>query len=175
MRNKRRILLGFAALLLAITAALCLWYSRPLTVEELCPGVELDRCVGANIYFSTYADKTLENRIELSPDDHQLPRLLELFQGRTFSRSPLWWFPSGTRTHPWRDGDFRWSIDLSFQDASVPGSSTAAGNLLHFNNFFGELEMRFMGETRPVSTADQEHWLEEVLDIIQTSEPNSKS
>ncbi|MDE6935506.1 MAG: hypothetical protein K2P26_07845 [Oscillospiraceae bacterium] len=176
MKNKRRILLGFAALLLAITAALCLWYSRPLTIEDLCPGLDLEKCTGVYAGYSAYENEISElyNRISLTPENGLTP-LLELFQGRHFRRSPFWWIPRGTRTHPIREGDFRWDIDLAFENAPVTDISTATGYLLHFNNFYGDLDMEFMGDTRPVSTADQEQWLEDVLAYILEADPNVNS
>ena len=35
--------------------------------------------------------------------------------------------------------------------------------MLHLNNFFGDLDLRFDGETWPIRTADQEQWLSDVM------------
>ena len=170
MKRKRAALVIAAVLAIAVISGL--WYARPLTIEELCPGLDLAQCTGIYAAYSTYDGRGLENRIALEPEEG-LPPLLELFQDRQFRRSPLWWIPSGSKSHRWQEGEFRWSIDFEFQEAPVTDFSAASGYLLSFNNFFGKLEMRFMGETRPVRMTDQEQWLEDVLDCILALEPNN--
>jgi len=170
-QKRKWVFLGIAALILA---AACLWYARPLTVEELCPWLELERCRGVYIDYSTYDDKGLENRITLTAEEELAP-LLELVQGRKFSRTPFGRLSAGTRTHRLSDGDFKWSIDLSFQDVSLPDGSSGSGYMLHFNNFFGELELGFEGEYWPVRTADQERWLEDVMGYILAVESQNDS
>ena len=164
MRTKKRLILCIGALLLA--AAMCIWYGRPMTLEEICPGVKLDQCTKINAVYSTYSDKGLNQQTTLLPEDEAFPRLLELLQERQFCRSPLWWIPRGTRTHRVSREDFKWDLSLVFENVPLPDGSAGTGYMLHLNNFFGDLDLRFDGETWPIRTADQEQWLSDVMGRI---------
>ena len=65
---KKYVGIGLAVLVLAVLAA-GLWYSRPLTIEELCPGIHLDACTAVSFDYSTFetqemADCTQSLRLE---------------------------------------------------------------------------------------------------------------
>lgn len=68
---KKYVGIGLAVLVLAVLAAV-LWYSRPLTIEELCPGIHLDACTAVSFDYSTFetqemADCTQSLRLEVGP------------------------------------------------------------------------------------------------------------
>ena len=50
---KKYVGIGLAVLVLAVLAA-GLWYSRPLTIEELCPGIHLDAYTAVSFDYSTF-------------------------------------------------------------------------------------------------------------------------
>ena len=162
MRKRMRLILCVGALLLA-AAAVCIWYGRPMTLEEICPGMELEQCMGIKGSFSTDQDRGLENNLSLLPEDEAFSSLLERLQGQRFRRSPLWWMPRGTRTHRIDEGDFKWELSLAFEQVPLPDGSAGTGYMLHLNNFFGDLDLRFDGKTWPIRTADQEQWLSDVM------------
>ena len=159
---KKYVGIGLAVLVLAVLAA-GLWYSRPLTIEELCPGIHLEACTEVRFDYNTFdtqemADCTQSLRLE----GEDLPPLLELLRGRKFRRSPIFWPTEGGKTHLWREGDFRWYLSLAFEDVPVKGG-TGSGFMLRLDNFFGELKMSFDGDTWRVTTADQEQWVADMM------------
>lgn len=175
MRWKRWVGIVLGAVLAAIVAA-GLWFARPLTVGQMYPGLELDACVGMTAYYTDDSKGEPNRRTELSPGDEGFSSLLGLLQGQAFSRSPLWWIPTGTKTHRWEDGDFKWELMLLFEDVPLPDGSAGSGAMLQLNNFFGELDLRgYDGNTYPVRTSNQEQWVRDVLEIALAAELKSDS
>ena len=166
MSWKRRVKIGLGAVLAAVVIA-GLWFARPLTIEQMVPGLELDACVGMAAYYTDDPKGEPNQRVELSLEDEAFSPLLELVQDRKFSRSPFWWIPAGTKTHLWEDGDFRWELMLLFENVPLPDGSIGSGAMLHLNNFFGELELRgYDGRTYPIQTSGQEQWVEAIMEIL---------
>lgn len=86
-----RWLIGAGAVLAAVIAAGCLWYARPMTLEELIPGFSLEYCHmitldATEMRFSGHEME--EARVELTPEDPEFDQLLALLEGRTY-RPPL--------------------------------------------------------------------------------------
>ena len=168
----RRVKISLGILLAAAVAA-GLWFARPMTIEQLCPGVVLDGCVGIQAYYTDDPRGDPHKRVELSPEDEAFSPLLELVREKKFRRSPFWWVPTGTKTHRWEDGDFKWEMMLLFEDVSLPDGSGASGALVHLNNFFGELTLGdYNGRTYPLRTSGQEEWVGEIMDIFLTAAEN---
>lgn len=166
--RKKHVRIGFAALVLAVLAA-GLWYSRPLTIEELCPGIQLGACTGAVADYTSYSGPgAAEETLNLPIEGDGLPPLLELLQGRKFRRPPLF-LPAGRRgSHTIRAGDFKWHMGLAFEDVPVRGG-TGSGFVVRLDNFFGELELSFDDKIWRVGTPDQEQWAADVLAQLQAA------
>ena len=172
---KKRVKIGLG-IALAVLVIAGLWFARPLTIEQMVPGLELDACVGMWAYYTDDPRGEPNKRVELSPEDEAFSPLLELIREREFSRSPLWWVPAGTRTHRWEDGDFKWDMDLLFEDVSLPDGSTGSGAVLYLNNFFGELSLRgYDGKTYPIRTSGQEEWVGAVMDALRSAAAETDS
>lgn len=169
MSWKKRVKIGLCAVLAALVIA-GLWFSRRMTIEEICPGVELAECIRIEVRYRTwersgaYFDDTT---VILSPGDQGFKEVIGLLEEKRFSRSPFWRFSSGEKYHRWMEGDFCWYMDLVFEDVTLPDGSTGSGYLVHLNNFFGDLELwRYDGNTYPLQTSDQREWVREVLDVF---------
>ena len=175
MKTKIKLIRILAALLLVGTVAAGLWYARPLTIEELYPGLDLAQCVGVSVDYSTYSESAAfkNDQEHLLLEGDALSPLLALFQGRKFQRSPFFWPLTGAKAHKYQEGDFEWTVEFAFKNAPVTDFSTASGYLLHFENFFGKLEMQSSETTRRVRTADQEQWVADVLACLEAAEPST--
>lgn len=160
-------LLLVLAVLLAGAAAL-LWYTRPMTLRQLCPEVDLARCSSITVYYEVVPSAEQE-RIVLEPSSPTFQAILKELQDRTFSRSLTSLLPRGTRTVRTTDGDFQWELLLEFDSAIVtPDGNEHQGMLLRLENFFGRLSLDHMlaDRTWDVTTKDQEVWVSQVMDII---------
>ena len=156
-------LAGLALLLLAAT----LWYTRPLTLQKLCPEIDLSQCSSITVYFGITPYVEME-RLVLEPDNPSFSPLLKNLQEQSFSRSLTSLLPQRTRTVRTEEGDFRWELILNFDDTLVmPDGNGYSGQLLHILNFFGSLEVFYAlnGRTWQVSTQEQDAWLTQILEL----------
>ena len=158
---RRIILLIIAALLIA--AALI--YTRPMTIAQHCPGLDLSECQQIRGYYHDGTTVALVQFI-LEPEDPAFAQVMELFEGRTFRRSLRSLLPQGTRTHRTQEGDFQWEVYFRFEQVPLPDGSTVSGDILQFNNFYGELDLSFDGDSWRVTTSKQKQWLTEVMKVI---------
>lgn len=162
---KKRVRIVLIAALLLCAAAFGLIYTRPLTLEQRYPVLDLSRCVQIRGY---YDDGTgvEDAQFVIQPDSPHFDRMVELFQSAAFRTRLRNLFPKGTKTHQYSDGDFRWIVTFRFEQMLLPGGDIGSGDMLHISNFFGDLELSFDGETVSCSLSDQEQWLNEVMSII---------
>ena len=172
--KKKWIILAAVAIALA---AFCLWYTRPVPFQELIPGTELPPCQQLRVYASYEKDISQREEYELTitPEDPSFDPLLSLFTDRSYRRS-LWnLLPRGGRTHSTRPGDFRWWAILDYEETvALPDGSEGSGSLLHFTNFYGTLDVSVLGEDWQANTDQQEQWLWEVMEIIQSHETTNQ-
>lgn len=160
-----RWLIGAGAVLAAVIAAGCLWYARPMTLEELIPGFSLEYChmITLDATEMRFSGHEMEEAcVELTPEDPEFDQLLALLEGRTYRRSPLrrlleW---NGYRTQDWEVGDFCWTMTLSRGELWEPYA--------RFRNYLGKLRITSINDQRLLaSTTEQEEWMREILKIAQ--------
>lgn len=155
----------------AIVLILYLWYTMPKTMEQLYPYLDLSECTGITVW---YEDGTSTDMTEVKLTAKEAAPLLELFESRTFRRTLSSIFPRGTWTHqttPGSENDFQWELIFFFEDVTLPDGSGGSGALLHFNNFYGKLEVSSDDKGyHHLTTSGKDAWLQEVMDAILTAE-----
>ena len=152
-----RFLLVLAVLL---AGSAILWYTRPMTLRQLCPEVDLARCSSITVYYEVVPSAAGNERLVLERGTPAFEVLLSELRDRTFSRSLTSLLPRGTRTVRTTDGDFQWELLLDGNEHQ--------GMLLRLRNFFGRLSLDHMlaDRTWDVTTKGQEVWVSQVMDII---------
>ena len=160
----RKLVLG------AIAAVLLLggyaWYARPVTILELYPMLSLDQCTRIRGYYKIGAQPEL-SEFTIEQGSAEFEQLCQLFYERDYRRSLKDLLPRGTRVHRTEPDEFRWEVYFVFEDVEFPDGSTGSGDMLQFVNWYGELDIRFNGETHLYQTSEQENWCAQVLEIIQ--------
>ena len=149
-----------------------MWYTRPMTLRQLCPEVDLSQCSSITVHYEVVPSAVGNEKLVLERDDPTFDALLKELQGRTFSRSLTSLLPRGTRTVRTTDGDFQWELLLEFGTTIVtPDGNGHQGILLRLSNFFGRLRLDHMLADRSwnVTTGDQEAWVSQVMDIITSA------
>ena len=68
------------------------------------------------------------------------------------------------------DGDYKWNVIFSFDDLAFPDGSVARGDILHIDNFFGELSLYYTGTKLYCSTDEQTRLINNIMKHIQTKE-----
>ena len=164
--KKRTVLILVVLILISLVAGMV--YKRPVTLDQLCPELELDSCKNIVAYYS--ADKTGEdNRVVFPSGSEEFDLLMEQIKHQKFRKSLKNFLPSGTKTHRWSEGDFKWEIMLEFDDPSpVKDGSAAVGTLIHLRNFYGDLTIENMAADQKIRchAEDQQQWAEEILHIL---------
>ena len=162
---KKLIVRTVIGLLLCAGIVFALVYTRPMTVADLCPGLDLLQCQGIRGYYRI--DPDVENiSFTLRAGDDAFMPLLAQFRERKFRRSLLSLLPNSTKIHPITDGDYKWELFFQFDDVILPDGSTVSSDLLHFNNFYGILELHYGKETWRCTTSDLDIWLSDVMYIL---------
>ena len=161
-RRWRKILSGALAL---CGVAFVLIYTRPLTIEQRYPFLDLSECTQIRGYYDR-GKGTAPIPFLLQTGDPDFQELLELFHRPAFRTKVSNLLPSGTKVHRYEEGDFRWSVMFRFEEVLFPDGSAGSGDMLHVDNFFGKVTLSFDGENISCTVENQEQWLREVMDII---------
>lgn len=162
--------------ILAALAAGALWYTRPIALEDLYPGLDLSACDEIRILRAVYQTSSSsrdaeEYQFTISPEDTDFSLMLSQFQNRTFRRSLLNLLPRGTWIHNTQEGDFEWELTLCFDEPLIlPDGNGVSGALIHLSDFYGKLELSHNGTTWRCTTTDMDQWLSDVMDIIMAHE-----
>lgn len=165
MKKKTILILGLLVVIFLVAGGI---YQRPAGLTQLYPGLNLDSCKRITAYYS--ADETgADSRVEFPAGSEDFGLLMEQLQDQKFRKSFRSFFPSGTKSHRWTEGDFRWELILELEDA-IPGAdgSAATGTLFHLTNFFGDLTLYDLARDRSISchAAHQQQWAEDILHIL---------
>lgn len=170
--KKKSLAVLLLVLAVLLVGAAALWYTRPMTLRQLCPELDLSQCSSITVYYEVVPSAEGNEKLVLEPDDPAFDILLKDLQNRTFSRSLTSLLPRGTQTVRTTDGDFQWELLLEFDTTVVtPDGNGHQGMLLRLSNFFGRLSLDHMLADRSwyVTTSDQETWLSQVMDIITSA------
>lgn len=98
----------FALAAFAVLAGLCfvLGYTRPMTLEQLCPGIRLEDCRAIQASFRR-GQTGEEITLTLQNGDAAFVQVTELLETASFRRSLLSLFPLGGKSHALQPEDFK--------------------------------------------------------------------
>ena len=147
------------AVLLVLLAA---FYTRPRTIEQRFPEIDLSRCTRIRGSYSVDGNGGGQTEVAFSPGDAQFDGLVSLFRNAAFRTRAANLFPQPVKMHPQRDGDFQWSVTFVFGDVTI-GGAAVSGDLLSVGDFYGDIGLSFDGEETRCSLRGQEQWSESVL------------
>ncbi|MBQ8564107.1 MAG: hypothetical protein IJ443_09515 [Firmicutes bacterium] len=158
-----------AVILIAVTLlfiAAYLFYSRPMTIQQRYPMLNLDKCTELRGYYR------LDGQVELTEftidkNCKEFEMLCDLLYEQDYRRSLRDLLPRGTRIHPTEPGDFEWEVFFYFENVALPDGNIGSGGILRIQCWYGELDIHFDGEILTCYTDEQETWAKDVLNIIQ--------
>ena len=160
----KRIVNVIAVILLFIAAYL--FYSRPLTIQQRYPMLNLDKCTELRGYFRLDGQEELTEFI-IDKNSKEFEILCDLLYEQDYCRSLRDLLPRGTRIHPTESGAFQWEVSFHFEDIVFPDGSIGSGGILSIQSWYGELDIHFDGDVLSCHTSEQETWAKEVLNAIQ--------
>ncbi len=161
-QKKRRTGLYIALGICAIVLLFWCMYSRPLSLDYLCKGLDLST---ADRVQYTYAIAETESgrlssdyvTVTLESGDPAINRILHELNDTAYRRKLSSFLPETAQTHLLKEGDFSWEI-------------TVTGDfLLRVNNFYGKIEVDYETKTSSkhwVCSIDDEAWLQNVLNLL---------
>ncbi len=163
----KKIICALAAF--AVLAGLCfvLGYTRPMTLEQLCPGIRLEDCRAIQASFRR-GQTGEEITLTLQNGDTTFAQVTELMETASFRRSLLSLFPLGGKSHALQPEDFKWRLLLEFGDTQLPDGTRGSGMLIALNDFYGTLEVSYVGETWRCDVSDLEEWRGAVMECLET-------
>lgn len=169
---KKKFLIS-AILILALLVGGILWYTRPMTLSQLCPEVDLSQCSSITVYYEVVPSGGRSKELVLEPDDPAFDSLLKELQDRTFSRSLISLLPwvDSQSAQP-EDGDFSWELMLTFENPDTASGGTGhLSTRISLYNFFGSLSLYNLRteHTWYMTTSDQEAWVSQVMDIVTSA------
>lgn len=159
----------FLVLAVLLAGLATLWYTRPMTLQQLCPELDLTQCSAITVYYEVVPSAEGKEKLVLERGNPAFDTLWKELQDRTFSRSLTSLLPRGTRSVQTKDGDVQWELLLEFDTRVVtPDGNGHQGMLIRLSNFFGSLSLDHMlaRRTWDVTTKDQEAWVSQVMDTI---------
>ncbi|WP_270914222.1 hypothetical protein [Allofournierella sp. CML151] len=164
----KKIICALAAF--AVLAGLCfvLSYTRPMTLEQLCPGIRLEDCRAIQASFRR-GQTGEEITLTLQNGDTAFAQVTELMEKASFRRSLLSLFPLGGKSHALQPEDFKWLLLLEFGDTQLPDGTQGSGMLIELNDFYGTLEVSYVDETWRCSVSNQEEWRSAVMECLETA------
>ena len=170
MKTKRKRLVIAAAVVLVLAAA-WLWYTRPMALERLCPGIDLSQCTEIRGGYSP-PNSFDRHSVNLTPEDEGFASLLAQFQDRTFCRSVLGLLSDGSATHiGWSEKDTNWNIAFYFDGVTLSNGEQIHGAIVWFSNFYGSVELHYAGYKvwNGISTTNKQQWLMDVQSLLTAS------
>ena len=157
-----------AILMISVTVLLLaayLIYSRPMTIQQRYPMLDLEQCTDLRGYYEIGGQGRIEFTVDKNSEDFET--LCTLLYEQAYRRSLKDLLPRGTRTHATQPGDFEWEVFFQFEDVAFPDGSHTSGRILRVDYWYGELDIHFYGDIVSCSTKQQEAWAKQVLDTIQ--------
>lgn len=166
LKTKKAVIMIFVILLLI---AVYLFYSRPMTVQQRYPMLNLDKCTELRGYYKIDGQTELaEFTIDKNSEAFEI--LYDLLYEQSYHRSLRDLLPRETRIHPTEPGDFEWEVCFYFEDVVFSDGNIGSGGILRIQCWYGELDIHFDGEILSCYTNEQEAWAKEVLNTIQSVE-----
>lgn len=162
--KRKRTVIVIAVILLFIAAYLV--YSRPLTIQQRYPMLNLDKCTELRGYFRLDGQEELTEFI-IDKNSKEFEILYDLLCEQDYCRSLRDLLPRGTRIHPTEPGSFQWEVSFLFEDIVFPDGSIGSGGILSIQSWYGELDIHFDGDVLSCYTSEQQTWAKEVLNAIQ--------
>lgn len=159
----------FLVLAVLLAGLATLWYTRPMTLQQLCPELDLTQCSAITVYYEVVPSAEGKEKLVLERGNPAFDSLWKELQDQTFSRSLTSLLPRGTRYVQTKDGDFQWELLLEFDTHVVtPDGNGHQGMLIHLSNFFGSLSLDHIlaSRTWDVTTNEQKAWVSQVMDTI---------
>lgn len=165
---KKRVKTAILLAVLLCLAAFVLVYTRPLTIEQRYPVLDMSQCTQVRGYYYDGSGAG-HTQFTIYPEDAHFAEIIERFQSAAFRTKLRNLLPRGTKVHqtqPGSENDFQWEVMFRFEDVLFPSGDTGSGDMLHVQNFYGDIDLSFDGELVNCSVKNQEQWLKEVMDII---------
>lgn len=160
---KKRVKAAVLAAIVLCAAALALIYTRPRTLAQRYPLVDLADCTSIEGDYSVWQGD--EAHFAIEPGDPDFDAMLELLRSAAFRTRLANLFPAGTKYHVNAGGDFHWTLTLRCGDVTLADGSVLRDAPIMIDNFYGDTELCFDGRTTRCTAKDD--LLRAVLEIAE--------
>lgn len=170
---KKKLSYLLSVLLLATLLTTIAIYKRPMTLEQMCPGISLENCQSIKTYHYVEGNGAESDWVPVlySAGSEPFEAIMDQLEGRKFRKSLRNWLPSnGIHCYPNTHEDIRWDLILTFGDTLMPDGSTERGDLITLHYFCGVLQYSDMNGTfARCSTPEQQQWSAAIQSILTST------
>lgn len=167
--RKRKIVVVIVLVVLLLASYLV--YSRPMTLSQLYPLLDIDQCVKISGYYRTSTQTGGFTEFTIEAGSKKFQELCSLFHEKTYRCSLRNLLSKGTRIHQTtNEFEFQWEVMFHFDTIEFPDGNAGSGPLLQIQYWYGELDIENKAwkiERRSYHTSGQDAWAREILDIIR--------
>lgn len=161
----KKVVTMLSAVLLLLAAYLL--YSRPMTIQQRYPMLNLNQCTQLSGYYEIDGQTEQLTEFTVAQNSEAFETLCSLLYEQTYCRSLRDLLPRGTRIHTEKPGDFEWEVFFHFENVAFPDGIVGSGKILRIQCWYGELDIYFDDQQIPCHTTQQEIWASNVLATIQ--------
>ena len=167
MKRKYCFLIG--AIVIICVIVFCLVYTRPHTIEQRYPYLDISKCTKIEVSYYDWTDTDYISFV-IDSDAAHFSELIEIIRSTEFKTRLKNLLPEGSKSHPYREGDINWEIECCFDNVLLPDGSSS-GSILCIQYFFGDLSFTVNGEIVSCSVESEEQWTKKILDIFVLCKP----
>ncbi len=144
-------------LLLVIAISIC-FYTRSWTIKDKYPTVDLSHCTEiSGFYFKGNQKDDISFTID--KNNKHFNEIINSFKTTKFKTKLSNLFSTNTKKSQYDESDYLWHIIFHIKDGNK-------NSFLHFENYFGNLEVSLNGEQIKCSTDNQKIWSDKLMNII---------
>ena len=162
---KKKILYGILVFILLAAVGSALFYTRPVTLNQLYPFLDFSQCAEMHGYYSV-GNLAEDSQFSVKSEDADFPQLMKLIEEKKFRRSLSGLLSSGTKIHRTQDEDFFWEVMLHLENQRFPDGSIGSGSIIHIRNFFGKVSVYCADKDFICKMKMDDPWLVNIMKLI---------
>lgn len=166
----RRRLFLISGIFFAVFLIFSLIYTRPMTLSQLCPGIDIQQISALHGYYQYETEDLM--KFYCTTEEERFTEIKEQFASRTFRRSLKSLVPNFLKPRKWhqiQEGDFFWTIIFEFDDLIIDfNGDLVGGDLITIKNYYDQLEIYFVDTDTywHCTTSDQETLYDTIIVLL---------
>ena len=154
------------AIVITCIAAFCLIYTRPRTVEQRYPYLDVAQSIRIEGNY-TVGTSTEFIPFAIAPGEAHFEDLIERVRSAGFKTRLSNILPKTTSYHRASEDGINWDIEFVFDKVALPDGSISSGAVLSVQYFYDVLTLTVNGEIVSCTVENEAAWAQEIMDMIR--------